>query len=63
MLNRFANVVYWLCTGLAVLCAALAVAIVINAKADDYFGTVFFAVMAPMFFGIGRAVRYVIAGR
>ena len=63
MLDRFANVVYWLCTGLAVLSAALAVVIVINAKRDDYFGTVFLIVMAAMLFGIGRAVRYVIAGR
>jgi len=63
MLGRLANVIYWVCTGLAVLCAIGAVAALPHGDRTDYFGSIFLAVLAVICFGVGRAVKYVVLGK
>ena len=57
MLIRLANVVYWTCCGLAALSLGLGIAY------SDHEGFVIGAVVAAVLYGIGRGVRYVVAGK
>jgi hypothetical protein len=60
MLNRLANVIYWLCTATSILFAAGAVVVLVTS--NELFGMVFCGVLAVGSYGVGRAVRYILAG-
>lgn len=61
MIERFANVVYWLSCAAAVLFGALFVAIAIGDKEPPMLG--FAVIGCPLIWLFGRGVRYVLAGR
>jgi hypothetical protein len=63
MLGRLALVVYWICTGFAVLCGVGAVLALANNNNHDMFAVWLLAILGAVSFGIGRAVRYVVLGR
>jgi hypothetical protein len=63
MLARLANVIYWSCSGLAVLLGVGAVVAFANAGHGGYIVAAILAIMASMAFGVGRAVRYVVLGK
>ncbi len=65
MLARLGNVFYWLSTGLAVLFALAGVynAIIGGTNNEWWQPLAVGAAFAIVFWGIGRAVRYVLAGK
>ncbi len=65
MLARLGNVFYWLCTGVAVLFVLGGVynAIFGGTNIEWWQGFSAGAAIAIVFWGIGRAFRYVLAGR
>ena len=64
VLARLGNVMYWLATGVGVLIGLFAAYGAAFGKGDERWAVIaVFAVMAIGFWGIGRAVRYVLAGR
>ncbi len=66
MLERLANVFYWLCTGVAALFGILAIfVLVVGDKGFWVVGSwaVGFLVLAIVVWLIGRAARYILAGR
>ncbi len=65
VLARLGNVLYWLCTGVAVLSVLGGVggAIFGGTNIEWWQGFAAGAAVAIVFWGIGRAVRYVLAGR
>lgn len=67
MLARLGNVLYWAGTGIAALCVigggAFAISIYNYNRADAYFIGALWLVSAAVIWLIGRACRYVLAGR
>jgi hypothetical protein len=63
MLHRLANVIYWLCCGLAALLAVFAVSDFVEATNGDQSKTIVTGFLAAVFFGVGRGVRYVLSGK
>ncbi len=64
LLGRLGNVFYWLGTGTAVLWVVLVVVVVaVGEEGDKLFWVGFFAVLAIVSWGTGRALRYILAGR
>ena len=61
--ERLGNVVYWLCTGVTVLIVVSAIANDINGPPGDRGFTILFLVVAFVVWLIGRAARYILAGR
>jgi hypothetical protein len=59
MIVRFANVIFWICNILAVCSIFIGL---MNIKNDD-FSIIAGGVAAVVLYGIGRAVRYILAGR
>ena len=65
MLGRLGQVIYWACTGVAVLLLAFAAYGVVAAQSDP---NIYFFAFMGLIFGVGswllgRAVLYVLAGR
>ena len=60
MLERLANVVYWTCNGAAGLCVVIGCFV---AKDDGVVAVLAGAVLGALFYGVGRAVRYIVAGK
>jgi uncharacterized membrane protein len=63
MLNRLANVIYWLGCGFAVLFAIAAVANLVRATSGDSVSTILCGLLAAVSFGVGRGARYILAGK
>jgi hypothetical protein len=61
MIERLANVIYWVCTGAAVLLAIGAATAIVGYQSGA--ASVFCLVLAVGAYGVGRAARYVLAGR
>jgi len=63
MRARLGNVLYWLGTVIAVLCIGAAFTFASNEGREKWYAVGFFAVFAAVSWGIGRALRYVLAGK
>ena len=63
MIARLANVVYWSCTGTAILFAVGSVLALPNGRSNDFFGSIALGILAVGAYGFGRAVRYILVGK
>ncbi len=64
LLERLGNVLYWLGTGIAVLFFGISILIAFAGEGEQrWFSAIMAAVFAVASWGIGRALRYVLAGR
>ncbi len=63
MLGRLANVVYWFCLGVAILCAVGALVALPTGEHSDYWGSIVLGVLAIASYGFGRAILYVLSGK
>jgi hypothetical protein len=63
VLSRLANVIYWIGCGFAVLFAAAAIGNFVRATPGDSISWILCALLAVLSFGVGRGVRYILAGR
>jgi hypothetical protein len=64
MVARLGDVLFWFCSIVAAIFAALfIVAMVWGTGMRDPIGPMFLAAVALVAFGIGRACRYVLSGR
>lgn len=68
MLNRFANVIYWLATSLAILSLILSVFLYNSyvergSVGDGNIGAMGVAAFALIAYGVGWASRYILTGR
>lgn len=64
MVSRLGNVLYWLANTIAVACLLLGFGIAVsNAARDGWAALPVMAAVAVAVYLVGRAVRYVLAGR
>ena len=65
VLARLGNLLYWLCTGVGVVGALGTVGAAISGETNNEWwqDVAAAAAIAVVFWGIGRAFRYVLAGR
>ena len=63
MLTRLANVIYWFCSAVAILCALGILIALPTGGRTDYTGSIALCVLALASYGLGRAVRYVLSGK
>lgn len=61
MLERLANVIYWTCSGACVLLALSAATALVGYKSGA--AGALFLILALGAYGIGRAARYILAGK
>jgi len=62
-LSRLGNVLYWLCTGVAMVFGIVAILLVFGRGDEKMLFVGFFAVLAIVVWLIGRAARYILAGK
>ena len=62
MAARLGKVLYWICCGAALLLGVAGVYAFSNAPADPEFFGGLFVFIAAIVYGVGRAIRYVLAG-
>jgi hypothetical protein len=61
MLERLANVIYWL--GCALSALVLAITVLLFVQSGDIYMAIFFVVIAVLIWVAGRAIRYILIGR
>ncbi len=63
LLGRLGNVLYWLGTSVAILLGGISVIVLVfGDKPERWLPCIFIAVVAAVFWGIGRTLRYFLAG-